>query len=988
MKAKKIIELIFIGTIIAYFAFSEAGYAYWNNYSYPYRINASITGISATTSNYQTFIEVNMTTEANYTHFFTYANETNMMITWYNSTSGTDNVKLNYWIKKFNSTNNITKIWINATTVATTGSLTHIYYGLNDSNAGINNSNYSKVFLPNVTELANITLDSSGAADFHNEFYSMVSDGTNLYVSGYYDRQHGATSWYYQFRKYDKNFNQICANLSKWPTSDHEAEGYHTMVISSDGTKILGTGRNSNDFVVQSYNSTCNVTNSSSWSIGSFENGFGVLFNGTDQFAYMSDSGMVAGVIKYNSSMNHIWNTTWSVGTLADDTMGSILMSDDKSKIIAIYGNYSGVSVRWLNSTGSLVGNYTAGFTNGPYVGWRVWRAARYNSTHIVADAILKNFTTGDYAMNVFMMNESGSISWNVTLNSTSLGAFDIGYGVSVDDFGNVLATGIHNGAMTLVKINSTGSVIWWNVKSTIAQPEWYGDYLYEVIPDLPDYFTSGGIYRPKQGYLARWGERLKVTTEPTITLSGMESTPTDISPPTITGEDVNASTGNISDSILINASITDNINVSEARFYIETPDGNEMNLTASNASSNYFVICNSTNACRTNVTGTYQITSIWANDTNGNNATKLTSLSFTIEGNASIRFVNTTRENNNTNARLLGDNGTEEFVLQTYTNVNNITISIPDLPDGEITIQFGENYSQTYQFIKTASTGEIDETLYTFVPEEILQIVVSDTSIGHLQDATIWVYRITANGTEKIHRILTDSDGNAYAAVNESDYLVIIATAEGHETYTKVIKASQYLLNGYDIRMDVSEGLFERDIRVSIDPPGKLLRTPSEAAPQQIVITTASTEEHEYEIYRKLNSTGATLDSASRTAKTAYFSFLKTNALPEYVEIYADGILEANLTIEVEELSYPEPPSISMEDNIGSGTTETAKFSIAFLPWAFLVIAVSAATKMPKESYGVVTMLFSFYSSWFLIMLFPIVIIIVAEATKEMRQR
>lgn len=92
--------------------------------------------------------------------------------------------------------------------------------------------------------------------------------------------------------------------------------------------------------------------------------------------------------------------------------------------------------------------------------------------------------------------------------------------------------------------------------------------------------------------------------------------------PPSISWIEVNSTSISLNQSVRFNATVTDNYMAGTVKFYIETPNGN-LNLTATNdSSSHFFIICNSTNECNTNATGVYNLTSIWANDTLGNNQT------------------------------------------------------------------------------------------------------------------------------------------------------------------------------------------------------------------------------------------------------------------------------------------------------------------------------------------------------------------------------
>lgn len=85
-----------------------------------------------------------------------------------------------------------------------------------------------------------------------------------------------------------------------------------------------------------------------------------------------------------------------------------------------------------------------------------------------------------------------------------------------------------------------------------------------------------------------------------------------------ISGAGANATSGIVNDSIMLSSSVTGSITIAEVRFFVQTPYG-EINLTSTNdTASHFYIICNSTNECNTNMTGQYNLTSVWANNTEG----------------------------------------------------------------------------------------------------------------------------------------------------------------------------------------------------------------------------------------------------------------------------------------------------------------------------------------------------------------------------------
>jgi len=104
-----------------------------------------------------------------------------------------------------------------------------------------------------------------------------------------------------------------------------------------------------------------------------------------------------------------------------------------------------------------------------------------------------------------------------------------------------------------------------------------------------------------------------------------------DTTPPTISNEAINDTEININESIKLNATVTDDTAVDTVKFFIEAPYGNLNLSTPQGTGDEYFLICNKTNACKTNQSGSYNFTSVWANDTSGNINTTTVSLQFNV---------------------------------------------------------------------------------------------------------------------------------------------------------------------------------------------------------------------------------------------------------------------------------------------------------------------------------------------------------------------
>lgn len=109
-----------------------------------------------------------------------------------------------------------------------------------------------------------------------------------------------------------------------------------------------------------------------------------------------------------------------------------------------------------------------------------------------------------------------------------------------------------------------------------------------------------------------------------------------DTTPPTISNEAINTSTGNINTSFKINWSVSDSSNIDTCKFYANSHIAGTNNVTAINATANgigeWYYICDATDIyCPTNESGSTNITSIWCNDTAGNTNSTTVNLQFNI---------------------------------------------------------------------------------------------------------------------------------------------------------------------------------------------------------------------------------------------------------------------------------------------------------------------------------------------------------------------
>lgn len=939
------------------------GHAYWANTSYPYRINITLTGASPALSNYQTYIEINSTTATNHTHFFSYANETNIMIRYYNSTSGNDTTELKYWIKEWNATSEKARIWINVTYINTSGTnRIHIYYGINGSGSGTNNSNYSAVFLNSATQIWNKTIDMGG----YDYTLSATQDESNLYISGPINRT--AQHWQYLQKMTKTDGTLVCQNWT-YPSGYTEGEGMQEMKIASDGT-IIGatrTGPGSCDAAAFIYDtSTCKVIYQQSFNFGGgcIDSGAGILQNGTDIFlsgqAY--PGAYSAFLAKMDATLTKTWNITMPAGS-SDDTIAQAIMKSDLSATILIYPtSYTYMNISWIDSSGAATNNFTAGFTDF----FRAYRAEKTTDGNITVPLWRK--TGSDSSFGVAKINESGANIWNKTI---SVDTSEYALGVDVDEYnGFIFVSGELGDNMTMVKYTNDGTYLY-----NITLPEQSGtsDRWDEVISDAPYIYLAGTINEGGAANMSMsaYREGQKATTEPTKTISSTEVGES-TSPPTISNEAVNSTLANKGDTVEISATIT-GINVTAANFSIMTPDLSTVKIAAWNTTADHWIAnCTEGGTCDTNDTGEFILLTTEAVTAGGAyGSSTATGIGFNVSSCTSITFLNITSGPNNTDAIVIYSNES----AYNHTNVTEILLCSDTVPDGLTRIIFNDK-TQIYEYI--AGEATITETLYLDEPTNYLVIATKEL-IGEaiIPDALVQVEKF--NGTEFVKTGQKYTDGNGEMMINcsETDTLKLSASKEDYDNATDIINVMVHYINGYTIKMDYTEDWYIDNVTVHTGNI-HLTRIPA------YMNVTAYTYKKKTVCFSRYILDALVESTCQYGNKFTYpFAITNTNRVNVVVTLTTPaGWTAANITytVNLSEASGFNVTSDLFMDGVDEDTKEMTYMGIMIIA----IIGLSAVTKKPRESAIAGMIMFSFVSTTAQVLMVLAAIIWIFGTAKE----
>jgi len=271
--------------------------------------------------------------------------------------------------------------------------------------------------------------------------------------------------------------------------------GYDVAVDGSGNIYVTGYsgifGAGSGDVVLLKYDSSGGLLWQKTWGGTGSDVGRGIAVDGSGNTyvtGYTTSFGAGSGdvvLLKYDSSGALAWQKTW--GNTSDDYGYSVAVYGPGSIYVTghtmSFGVGGDVVLLKFDSSGSLVWQETWGGT-GEDVGWGV---AVDNSGNVFVIGYTNSFgTSGDFVLLKF--DSSGVLQWQETWGGTDI---DYGYGVAVDGPGNIYVTGFTasfgagSADVVLLKYDWSGSLAW--------QETWGGtsdDYGYGVAVD-----GSGNIY-------------------------------------------------------------------------------------------------------------------------------------------------------------------------------------------------------------------------------------------------------------------------------------------------------------------------------------------------------------------------------------------------------------------------------------------------------------------------------------------------------------
>jgi parallel beta-helix repeat protein len=303
-----------------------------------------------------------------------------------------------------------------------------------------------------------------------------------------------------------------------------------------------------------------------------------------------------------------------------------------------------------------------------------------------------------------------GEIRWT---DKTFLGNMDligdIGLGINLHIGNNSIALNTSN-FTTSGSINGSAEIRLYNLSFT-----GYDIYTLSNYTTNASHILSAGYMCPAANcsVLSTNGSEVKFNT---THFSSFSVNP-DNTAPNIGAGEIQDQTLIQNQSIILNATITDNDNVTRVFFEIQ-PFGN---VTADNTSNNWSIVCNATNQCNTTNINEFNWTGIWANDTANNMNYSNPDIQFNVSANAAPAIGTAS-----INDTIVLQNDSVNFTVSITDDFSIDTVLFNLVDQGNIT---ASNNTQTDFFIICGNVSSLECSTENISSINLTRIWVNDTN-------------------------------------------------------------------------------------------------------------------------------------------------------------------------------------------------------------------------------------------------------------------
>ncbi|MFX1366713.1 MAG: SBBP repeat-containing protein [Promethearchaeota archaeon] len=320
--------------------------------------------------------------------------------------------------------------------------------------------NRRTIKLPSISDTNRYEWNTIWGGFNYDEGYGIAVDGLgNIFITGR-TSSFGAGDWDVFLLKFDPKGNLLW--YKTWGNPGYD--GGRGIALDSNGN-VLITGSSNGDLILLKYDSSGNLLWDKTWggSDNYYGNGITVDSSGNvfiTGYAYNYGAGTDRDIIllKYDKNGNQLWNETWG-GSSSDYGYG--IAVDDSGNIFI-----TGITFSFRAGTDGdiILLKYD---TNGNQLWKETWGGSSSDYGYgIAVDDSGNIFITGSSDGDVILLNydPNGNQFWNNTWID-SYG--DKGYGIAIDGLGNIFITGEIGGYeyglddAFLLKFDSNGNLLW-----------------------------------------------------------------------------------------------------------------------------------------------------------------------------------------------------------------------------------------------------------------------------------------------------------------------------------------------------------------------------------------------------------------------------------------------------------------------------------------------------------------------------------------------